>query len=409
MKTRHFICAGLVLIGSIEVGCRQNQPAQTAKVLPSTRPVAVAAAPAPATRPAEDRPVISDPPANTADALAQTADKYARNMEAALNQQKLKAHAQPPAMADASDQVQWEKPSSRQEHEVLSPATRPADSSQVLSNTGISQPVKNSSESPAAPSSAHEAQHPSEQAQTASANTPPREVTRIVPDDTAARIAQRAKDYPQDVAAQLDNQFMELAYGKMVPNMDQLNGLPTDDREMISALMDGLTNFRSALRSDNNMLLSRKVRPLMDMSDRLSSQAELSIPKFVLCSDARGFGDYVEMSSRFSGTQDHKSGVYCEIQNFSSQQTSSNMWESKLRMNLVLYTDQGLEAWTPDAKGGTLVHDLSHSRRHDFFVARRLVVPSSLPIGRYILKVTFTDLQANRVAENSLPLEIVAQ
>jgi len=408
MKTRHIICAGLVLIGSIEVGCRQNQPAQTAKVLPSTRPVAVAAAPAPATRPAEDRPTISDPPVNTADALAQTADKYARNMEAALNQQKLKAHAQPPAMADASDQVQWEKPTAGHDREVTSPATHPTDPSQVSANSGMSQPVKNRTEVTSS-NPVHESQQPSDRAQTASANTPPREVTRIVPDDTAARIAQRAKDYPQDVAAQLDNQLMEFAYGKIVPNMDQLNGLPTDDREMISALMDGLTNFRSALRSDNNMLLSRKVRPLLDMSDRLSSQAELSIPKFVLCSRAPGFGDYMEMSSRFAGTQEHNTGIYCEIQNFSSQQTSSNMWESKLRMNLVLYTDQGLEAWTPDAKGGTLVHDLSHSRRHDFFVARALTLPSSLPIGRYILKVTFTDLQANRVAENSIPIEVVAQ
>ena len=408
MKTRHIICAGLVLIGSIEVGCRQNQPAQTAKVLPSTRPVAVAAAPAPATRPAEDRPTISDPPVNSADALAQTADKYARNMEAALNQQKLKAHAQPPAMADASDQVQWEKPTAGHDREVTSPATHPTDPSQVSANSGMSQPVKNRTEVTSS-NPVHESQQPSDRAQIASANTPPREVTRIVPDDTAARIAQRAKDYPQDVAAQLDNQLMEFAYGKTVPNMDQLNGLPTDDREMISALMDGLTNFRSALRSDNNMLLSRKVRPLMDMSDRLSSQAELSIPKFVLCSRAPGFGDYMEMSSRFAGTQEHNTGIYCEIQNFSSQQTSSNLWESKLRMNLVLYTDQGLEAWTPDAKGGTLVHDLSHSRRHDFFVARALTLPSSLPIGRYILKVTFTDLQANRVAENSIPIEVVAQ
>ena len=408
MKTRHFFCAGLFFIGLLEMGCRQNQPAQTARALPSTRPVPVAVAPAPATRPAEDRPVISDPPTNTADALAQTADKYARNMEAALNQQKLKAHSGPPAMADASDQVQWEKPNSQREHEVTSPATRPADPSQVLSNTGISQPAKNI-ESPAAPSTVHESQQPTDRAQTASANTPPREVTRIVPDDTAARIAQRAKDYPQDVSAQLDDQLMEFVHGQMVPNVDQLNGLSTDDREMVSALMDGLTNFRSALRSDNNMLLSRKVRPLMDMSDRLSSQAELSIPKFVLCSDAHGFGDYVEMSSRFAGMQDHKTGVYCEIQNFSSQQNTSNIWESRLRMNLVLYTDQGLEAWTPDAKGGTLVHDLSHSHRHDFFVARPLTLPSSLPIGRYILKVTFTDLQANRVAENSIPLEIVAQ
>jgi hypothetical protein len=53
--------------------------------------------------------------------------------------------------------------------------------------------------------------------------------------------------------------------------------------------------------------------------------------------------------------------------------------------------------------------DFSHRRRHDFFVAKPIILPRSLTIGRYLLKVTVEDQQARRIAENTVPIEIVAQ
>ena len=52
--------------------------------------------------------------------------------------------------------------------------------------------------------------------------------------------------------------------------------------KLIAAVIDGLINFRNGLRQDNNMLLSRKVRPLLEMADRLRSQADLKIPVIAL-------------------------------------------------------------------------------------------------------------------------------
>lgn len=40
---------------------------------------------------------------------------------------------------------------------------------------------------------------------------------------------------------------------------------------------------------------------------------------------------------------------------------------------------------------------------------KRLVIPSNLTIGRYLLKVTIIDQQANRVAEANVPLVIAAK
>ena len=104
--------------------------------------------------------------------------------------------------------------------------------------------------------------------------------------------------------------------------------------------------------------------------------------------------------------------AYCEVENFASQLDSNKQWETRLKMDLVIYSDQGLELWSAnksDKNSSGLVVDRSRNRRHDFFVIQRFRLPKTLVIGRYIMKVTVIDQEVNRVAENSVPLEIVAQ
>ena len=117
-------------------------------------------------------------------------------------------------------------------------------------------------------------------------------VTPPISDPTARRLSQRVKDYPQDLAAQFDYQAFLLAQGETVPQLPTLAGLSGEDRELLAALMDGLSNFRNAVRADGNLLLSRKVHPILDLSDRLRAQAELTIPTLALCRKVDTFGVY---------------------------------------------------------------------------------------------------------------------
>ena len=97
-------------------------------------------------------------------------------------------------------------------------------------------------------------------------------------DAVAARIATRAKDYPADLSAQMDDQLAKYLREESVPDMSMLSGLAPEDREMLGAILDALSNFRSQIRADNNMLFSKKVHPLVELADRLRSQSELSVP-----------------------------------------------------------------------------------------------------------------------------------
>jgi hypothetical protein len=175
----------------------------------------------------------------------------------------------------------------------------------------------------------------------------------------------------------------------------------------MSAVLDGISNFRNTLRQDNNMLLSQKIRPLTDLADRLRAQADLSIPTLTLCKQVDGFGRYEPMDSHLVAGQDNQAIIYCELANFSSQLKDDNkQWQTDVTQEAVLYMESGEQVWADKTQQ---LSDLSRNRRHDFFLRTLVTFPKTLTIGRYLLKVTIVDKQTNRMAEASLPIEIVAQ
>jgi hypothetical protein len=221
------------------------------------------------------------------------------------------------------------------------------------------------------------------------------------------KLATRVREYPRDVAGHLEYQVLQLLLDEQVPQLAALASLPGEDRELVSAVLDGLSLFRSTLRSDNNMLLSKKIRPLIEMADRLRSQADLTIPTVALCKSVEGFGKYDPIDpARFAAGAEHKAIVYCEVANFASNLNERQQWETRLRQELVLYTEFGVPVWNDRTE--TIV-DAARNRRHDFFVNKRVVIPGNLTIGRYLLKVSIVDEQANRVAEQTVPIVIAAK
>jgi hypothetical protein len=227
-------------------------------------------------------------------------------------------------------------------------------------------------------------------------------------DDLNARLFARAKDYPADLSAQVDEQLNKFLRDDSVPDMQSLAGLIPEDRELLSAVMDSLTNFRNQLRSDNNMLFSKKIRPLLELTDRLRSQAELSVPTIALCTGVKAFGVYDPIDpARFIAGREQRVVVYCEVENFLSQPNDKNLYETRLTQDIVLYEESsGLPVWTDKKSTYT---DVARHRRHDFFMGKIITLPATLTINRYLLKVTVEDQQARHIAENTVPVEIVAQ
>lgn len=220
-----------------------------------------------------------------------------------------------------------------------------------------------------------------------------------------ARLARRVRDNPRDVASHLEYQLMLFLMDEDAPNLATLATLPQEDRELVTALIDGIANLRATLRRDANLLIAEKIRPVVELSERLRTRAELTISTLTLCSRVDGFGRYEPMEPRFIAGRDSPTIVYCEIENFSSH-VAEQQWQTDLSMEMSLFSEPGQQVYVEQP---VLVNDASRSRRHDFFLRKLVKLPSNLPVGRYVLKVTIVDTQSSRVAEASLPLQVVAQ
>lgn len=427
MNTR-LLCAPVLGITLFTAGCMTHHAAKPTarRNAPEPQPLANQSSPANSSQSdnslsdslagpaAQSDSAPSASGANVAAALAKQTQQYARNLQNSVSKYTNSHNTQPGQESAQESMAGWVDPAdfrlgpANSAPLALAPTTAPSQSVAAVKTTEPQLPVANQAialgDAKKAPEAANTPAAIATNSPESISNSP---TAHASTDSFATKITQRAKDFPRDLSAQLDYQLLLFLQDQSVPELTSLTSLPTEDRELMSAVLDGISNFRNTLRQDNNMLLSQKIHPLTDLADRLRAQADLSIPTLTLCKQVDGFGRYEPMDAHLLAGQDNQAIIYCELANFSSQlKDDSKQWQTDVTQEAVLYMDTGEQIWTDKVQQIT---DQSRNRRHDFFLRTLVTFPHTLTIGRYLLKVTIVDKQTNRMAEASLPIEIVAK
>ena len=429
VSARHLLGAAVVVSVAVAVGCA-SRPRAKSRSAPGPSS-AVAAKKAPSASPVASgapnfEPVAPDAPGGASEvaphSLAQHTEQYAKNLESLASRRSagtddpaktgggvdpftfpgINAASQPaapsmsfstipPANANAQANVGMDVTSGREGAEASRVApTPPAAPAEVETNTKTQ---------------AQAVEPPPAGAQPAAARSPAMSPST---NELLQTLAIKIKDDPRDAVSHLNYQLLQFLLDEQVPDLGSIAPLPAEDRELLTTLLDGLSNFRNGLRAEANSLQSKKVAPLLELADRLRSQGDLTISTAALCRSVQRFGVYEPMDPpRFiAGGKENDAILYCEVANFSSQLNDRKLWETKLKQEATLFSETGLQVWSD--KSDTVI-DQSRNRLHDFFIADKVRLPSSLPVGRYLMKMTVTDLNANRVAEATVPIQIVAQ
>ena len=216
------------------------------------------------------------------------------------------------------------------------------------------------------------------------------------------KIEDRAEAEPTNLGSQFDLQLLRLIQNQPAQASD---ALPQDERQVLTFVTDALTAFRRSAGEEKSRLAT-KVEPLKELSDRLSAAEPMSIPTLALCRAVTQFGVYDAFDPpRFTAGKDTAVIIYCELDNFLSRAASDGRWETRLTYEATLYAD-GDAGVSVISKKPTNIVDRCRNRRRDFFLADRMTIPASLPVGRYLLKVTVVDQAANHVAERTLPIMV---
>ena len=395
----------------VVAGCQAQKPAD---LTPAAAPTATASPPVAPAAAAADAAASGGPANPKADAANRLAESQAKSIEALLAARSAgekgvtvvePTHAGPapgpaPAAADPPP-----KPAAATA-ETLRPVPsisdyRPPATPAAVQATAVPP-------APAAP--------PPDAAPPAVSSDPPAAPVRPVTpplqppsagDGTPARLDRAAADRPRDLATQFDAQLARLVADKEVPSAESLAGLTEEDRNVLAAVLDGLSVFRNRVRNDDNLLIGDKIAPLLEMAERLRGRADLRIVNLNLVHRATDFGKYDPITplTFTNGVNTAKPPVlYMEMENVNPTLGADKMWQTALVMDVVLYNADGRSVWAVKA---IPVTDHDRNRRRDYFTTVGLPLPHTLAAGAYKLKVTLTDPGTHRVSESGLTLTYV--
>jgi hypothetical protein len=237
-------------------------------------------------------------------------------------------------------------------------------------------------------------------------NGPATQPAAAVSSDLGNRLNQAASQNSENVEAQLNHRLYRFLSEEPAAGDEDLAKLSPEDRDLVTAITQGLTKFRAITRGTPDATMGEKIQPMLEMADALRDRANLTVNNLTLCDSVERFGIYEAIASAsFPAGKDTPAIVYCEVENFHPRQTAEGMWETKLKYELAMYSEAS-PSKVVFSKPATPVIDRCRTRRRDFFLADNITLPKKLAAGRYVLKVTLTDEQAKKVGEATLPVEI---
>lgn len=155
---------------------------------------------------------------------------------------------------------------------------------------------------------------------------------------------------------------------------------------------------------------------LMSLSERLSQNMGLHIPRALLCTEVRGFGRYTPFArTDFLAGRRIRALLYVEVDRFEHREVDTSSigglpveerWAIDLSQTLELYHASGeILAWKRPEE---VVVETSRNKQRDFYLLTDIQLPETLTVGAYQLKVIIRDRVAGATAEMLIPIGIVA-
>lgn len=201
------------------------------------------------------------------------------------------------------------------------------------------------------------------------------------------------KELEEIPALQQKLRLMQLVVGDTDDAVDQIEHLPTAEREAFKQLMFALTTWLSPDDAKRASLRNAKIlRALHEANNRLSAASKLDLKNLMFCEKVESFGWYTEFP-RAEFLPKQQVILYVEVQNFAAEEKSASSFETELQGSYQIFDTAGnlvAEHQLP------LDREVCRNYRRDYFLAYRLYLPGDIAPGRYRLELTVEDLKAKQ-------------
>ena len=217
------------------------------------------------------------------------------------------------------------------------------------------------------------------------------------------RLEQKMKDRPEDTATQVKFRLIHTLLGQY---KQSLKGDNKNTGNLAVNLADLVKIFESR-DLDPSQQANRALEVVNRLQESLKKTADLKIANVQLCREVLSFGSYTIMPKNyFIAGKRRPVIVYIELENFISKYlTDKKLYQTLLSLTIeVLDTNNSNRVcWRHHDEQ---IEDLSAKQRRDFYIARLITLPATLPSGDLKLKITVEDIHGNKVAQKIIPLKI---
>ncbi len=180
------------------------------------------------------------------------------------------------------------------------------------------------------------------------------------------------------------------------------------------AVVKAAAELTRSLGNEGRMADPGRTSDLLDeLGDRLASARGVRITTAALCTRVLGYGRYEEFPTHtFLAGRRQPVIIYAELDRFTHKPIvggdGGERFEIKLSQRLELYhLADGLNTWN---RAADIDRSVSRKRVKDYYLINQVVLPDTLSVGKYTLKVVMRDLNDERggMDEITIPIEIVS-
>lgn len=212
--------------------------------------------------------------------------------------------------------------------------------------------------------------------------------------------APRPTTVPADLLSTVRRDLADIVKGES-PEGTSYPGLTPEDQRYAIAVIQGMRDSLARISAGDGV--SAAVAPLLLMADRLRSLAPLEIVRMALCTRVDAFGVYDPVESKLVANRETNLVLYCELAGFHSRQVDLDMYETRLTQEATLTDATGQVLWTDNVHSFV---DVCRNRRRDFYVARIIRLPASIPPGDHVLTVNVIDQYSKEVAASQMAVSV---
>ncbi|MEN6496356.1 MAG: hypothetical protein ABFD16_18890 [Thermoguttaceae bacterium] len=214
---------------------------------------------------------------------------------------------------------------------------------------------------------------------------------------------QASPQSPEEIADQARLRMLYLADGRRDDAMRPIPTIPNSMQDFWSKEFCGLAVMLDPQRSpEPSRRAGEAQQHLSEAVMRLRETAPLLVRNLAFVTDVQSYGAFKPFD-KYAFRPGQRVLLYAEVENFKIKE-SNRGYHTALQSSYQIIDNRGQRVTDHDF--GTNEEHCQNPRR-DFYIGYDFVMPKQIPPGKYVLQLTVTDLNGDKIGQSSLDFTIV--